>query len=102
MKNIIKEIKPIVYAIGVAFTLYFFMNSIHASTKDFNELKWIVSYDQEYSQRNNLDTRLYDLNEKYGDNCEGCSPELKKQYHKWKRQLEDTERRILELEKNKK
>jgi hypothetical protein len=97
-KGVIEELKPIIYAVGICFSVFFYMNNIHASAKDFNELSRNVSYNFENQRRNTLDDRLYDLDQKYGEGCERCPPELKRQYDKWKKQLEDAERKIRQYE----
>lgn len=92
--ELIGKITAIASLIGLVFAVYFFNEGRYAYAKDLKSIEQRLEYKIQADQLNSTKERYWNLQERFGDNCEDCNNEKKKEMKELKDQIEEIKENI--------
>lgn len=97
----IEKILVIISLVGVVFSVYFYNENRYAYAIDLAMLDNRLQYKIQADQLNNTKEQYWNMQERFGDNCEDCNEEKKKEMKELKEEMDDLKENIRILKEKK-
>lgn len=92
--KLIEKLLVIFSLVGVIFSVYFYTESRYALAAELNKVNNRLEYKIQSDQLNDSRKQYWNMQERFGDSCENCDNDKKKEMKELKEQIDEIKENI--------
>jgi low affinity Fe/Cu permease len=89
-----KSFVPVIALVGFLFSAFFFIDNRYASSEDVKQIEQRLDYKITADQMNDMQNRLWTLEDRYGHNLERANDIVKQEYRKLKSEKDELSKKL--------